>query len=179
MASSQTKSLRLPRQVRGQGVIETIVALPVFLFLICVLLQLFFLALAQVQLRYAAFCAARVGAVRDADIKEMEVAAGKVLSAIPGFSPVSPDSYRVEKLDLLNRNSRETEISSKRHPELIKIRVHLNYPLSLPFLDTLWSIINTDGFPYKTAFVPLHASWTTIKFGETSEKTSGKNQPRT
>jgi hypothetical protein len=164
--------------MRGQGAVEAIVALPVFLLLVCILLQLFVLALAQVQLRYAAFCAARVGAVRNADIKEMKDAVGKVLSRTPGFIPGSAGAYWVEKIDLLSERDRKNENDSKRSPELLKIRVHWNYPLSVPFLDTLWAGIHSDRFFQRTATVPLNASWTTIMFEEIPEKTDDKKHPR-
>ena len=175
MASIKTPVSR-PAHPRGQGAVEAIVTLPVFLILVWILFQVFFLALAQVQLRYAAFCAARVGAVRDGDTKEMKAAAGKVLSGTPGFMLFSVGSYRVEKLDLSNENKGENNNSPEPPLELLKIRVHWDYPLSVPFLGTLWAGIKSGRFPGKTTTVPLHASWTTIKFGKIQEKTNDKKQ---
>jgi hypothetical protein len=159
--------------MRGQGAVEAIVALPVFLVLVYVLFQVFLLAIVQVQLRYAAFCAARVGAVRDADIKEMETAARKVLSKIPGFFPASTASYRVELLHQLENENLTAKKNTKTTTSYLKIRIHLDYPLALPLLNVLSARISSDRSLKGVPTVPLHASWTTIYFGEISEQSDG------
>lgn len=178
MASSQTKTVGSPRHRRGQGTVEAIVALPVFLLLICILFQLFLLAIAQVQLRYAAFCAARVGAVRNADIKEMNDAVGKILSGTTGLMPASPGLYRVEKLDLFSEKDEKTAQGPEQLHELLKVRVHWDYPLSVPLVNTLWASIYKDRSLHKESTFPLQATWTTVKFRAISEKNDGKIQPR-
>ena len=178
MASMKTLFSRPPHP-RGQGAVEAIVTLPVFLILVWILFQIFFLGLAQVQLRYAAFCAARVGAVRDGDIKEMKAVAGKVLSGTPGAMLFSAGSYRVEELDLSNKKNGGDKNDPEVPFEFLRIRVHWDYPLFLPFLDTLWAKVTPERFPGKTPKVPLHASWTTIKFKKNEDKTNEKKKNRT
>jgi hypothetical protein len=170
MANSKTYLIGLPRTTRGQGVVEAIVALPVFLLLLAILIQLFLLAIAQVQLRYAAFCAARVGAVRNADIEEMNITVGKVLSATTGFNPTYSGSYKVEKLDPLIRQDNKNTNSYGGPPELIKIRVKWDFPLSVPLINGLLSGIFHNRFFNKIPSVSLQATWTTVMFEPAKEK---------
>jgi hypothetical protein len=164
MAPKQTKTFGPPSHRRGQGTVEAIVVFPVFLLLTCILVQLFLLAIGQVQLRYAAFCAARVGAVREADIDEMHNAVGKILSRTTFFMSASTSPYRVEKLEPLNNKYQNTGQISEQSQEILKILVHWDYPLSVPIVNTLFARIFSLRSLNKTPTVPLQASWTTVKF---------------
>ncbi|MDF1535000.1 MAG: pilus assembly protein [bacterium] len=161
MAFVKTEESGPPRNARGQGVIEAIVALPVFLVLVCLIFQLFFLAIARVQLQYAAFYAARSGVVHDGDIRVMEKTASRILAASPGLSPFRPGSLLIE---LIDGNDQETD---RQRPQggpapntHLGIRVTWNYPLIVPLASRLFGRSSGTG-PYRSGpTIPLHASWT-------------------
>ena len=177
MESLKTPVLRPPHP-RGQGMVEAILTLPVFLILMFALIQLFLLSVAQVQIRYAAFCAARVGSVRNADVKEMEAAVGKVLFQAPGPLTIPKGSYRVEVLSHLKNGEEITGKNRNQSPELLKIRVHWNFPLLIPFLNAPWVGLSSRHLTSGTGTVPLKASWTTVKFEKIPETTDGAEKSR-
>ena len=173
MASARSRNFRPPRQ-RGQGVVEAVVTLPVFLLLVFGVFQLFHVSLALIQLRYAAFCAARVGAVRDADIREMETAANKVLFGAKAFIPALRDSCHVEILDPIMKTN--ASIPTEEGFEFLKVRVHWDFPLFVPIPAISPARFDPSGFFRTVKKIPLQASWTTVNFSQSTEKEErGKN----
>ena len=84
MASHITPLKRPNPSEQGQGAVEAILTLPVFLVLITVLLQGALLCMGQVIVQYAAFTAVRAGAVWNGDLDQMTAAAGRVLLPMTG-----------------------------------------------------------------------------------------------
>jgi hypothetical protein len=173
MALVKTTKIGPPRHSRGQGVIEAIVALPVFLVLVCLTFQIFFLAIARVQLQYAAFYAARAGIVHDGDIRIMEDTASRILAVSPALSsfrrgslkvsltyPEAPEDYQSNSRPNTQSNPR-SDSSKKLEPNRI-LTVHLTweYPLILPLANRLLGKPNALGFLAPVSTVPLQASWT-------------------
>ena len=141
-------------------------ALPVFLTLVCIIFQLFFLGIAQVQLHYAAFYAARVGAVHGGDLDKMKQAVTTILGRFPIELPFSSDQLEIEIL-----NSQEDSVGRAGTlpplAEPIKVRVHWHYPLIVPLADTFLfknSLFPVSGRPR----VHLQASWAMTMFGSKS-----------
>jgi uncharacterized integral membrane protein len=62
---------RLARQQRGQSMVEFCIVVPLFLFLLLLILQMVLIYRAKSTLDYATFQAARTGAVSGADPKQM------------------------------------------------------------------------------------------------------------
>lgn len=150
--------------------VEAIVTLPVFLLLVFGLFQSFLISIAQVQLVYAAFCAARVGSVRDADIQEMEAAAKKVLFGPASIIPGVAGACRLEKSDPVPFPIEKSGALSEEPVEIIKIRAHWDYPLSVPVPVLRPLRIGSGGIFSTIRSIPLQASWTNVNFGK---------QPRT
>lgn len=169
--------MRPPHQ-RGQGVVEALVTLPVFLILVFGLFQLFLVSIAQVKLVYAAFCAARVGAVRNADILEMEAAAKRVLSRNGVFPPEIMGSCRVEKLGSVNDGDGKHSSFSEEPVELIQIRVHWDYPLSIPIPLFRPPGMDSGGIFGILKRIPLQASWTAVNFSEPPKTEKGRAHVR-
>ncbi len=177
MALVKTTKIGPPRHSRGQGVIEAIVALPVFLVLVCLTFQIFFLAIARVQLQYAAFYAARAGIVHDGDIRIMEDTASRILAVSPALSsfrrgslkvsltdPEAPEDYQSNPRPNTQSNPRSdprSDPSKKLEPNRI-LTVHLTweYPLIVPLANRLLGKPNALGLLAPVSTVPLHASWT-------------------
>jgi len=175
MAHKKNLNSRPPLKQRGQGAVEAMLALPVFLTLVCIIFQLFFLGIAQVQLRYAAFYAARVGAVKGGDPKEMKQVITTILGRFPGVLPCSPDHLKIEILDSReDRDERDDSLPSVK--ETLKVRVHWHYPLIVPLADTFHFrniLFPVPGRPT----VHLQASWAMTMFGSKSgENIDGKGQ---
>lgn len=146
--------------------VEAIVTLPVFLLLVFGLFQLFLISIAQVQLVYAAFCAARVGSVRNADIQEMEAAAKRVLFGPASIISGVAGACRVEKSDPVHFPVEKPRGFSEEPVEIIKIRVHWDYPLSVPVPVVRPAGIVSGGIFSTVRSIPLQASWTTVNFGQ-------------
>jgi len=156
-----------PLQMRGQGAVEAILSLPVFLILVCVVSQLFFLGIAQMQLQYAAFCAVRVGAVNAADKAKMMQTVKKILSGSPGLTTLPEGSFDVEILDRERSGKRANSPETGTLDETLKVRVHWNYPLIVPFVDRLPKRKNL--YPsLERPFIHLNASWAMKRFGSGS-----------
>jgi len=167
MALTITINFGQPLNQRGQGAIEAIVALPVFLTLVCMIFQLFFLSIAQIQLQYAAFYAARSGAVNSADKVEMKRTVKRILGGSHGLMPLSDESVEVEVLSACHedRNSPETNHCANDQP--LMVRIHWHHPLIVPFADRLMqqeSKFILQGRPT----IHLKASWATAMFELTS-----------
>ena len=175
MALAKNLSSGTPFNLRGQGAVEAILALPVFLLLICLIFQMFFLGLAQIQLQYAAFYAARVGAVNSSDKKEMKRAVKKILSGSPGLLSLPDGSFEVE---ILNDDETDSEIPETNLGTVVqplKVRVHWHYPLIVPLADNFRNRNQVFPVPGRPS-VHLRASWTMTMFGsKPGDKSNGKN----
>lgn len=79
------------RQNKGQSMVEFIIVTPVVLLLLFGALQFAFLYHAKTLLNYAAFEAARTGAVSNARVSEMENAFARSMAAIHTHNPTSDD----------------------------------------------------------------------------------------
>ena len=162
MAFVKIKKSGPPRYARGQGVVEAMVALPVFLVLACLIFQLFFVAIARTQLQYATFYAARAGAVHGGDIRVMEKTARRILAASPGFSPLTPNSLRIEIIDgeTSATASQSPKANQAATPFPLSIRVHWDYPLTIPLASSLVANLHKAGTFSPGLTIPLQASWT-------------------
>lgn len=130
---------------KGQGAVEAIITLPVFLVLSTVLFQTALLCMGQILLQYTAFCTVRTGVVTDGDLTEMTEAAGVILSPL---SPALPSGKRSFKVEVLSRD------------ELLQVRVTWNFPLVVPYANTLLKRQNPSTIFGSDSTIPLQASWT-------------------
>lgn len=145
---------------RGQGAVEALITLPVFLVLSAVLLQTALLCMGQILLHYAVFCAARTGAVTGGSLSEMTDAAGAILFPASGVALPGDHSFKV---DVLNRD------------ELLQVRVTWNYPLVVPFVRTILKGVNPPAPSGSDSTIPLSASWTLPM--EKVEESQRKREP--
>jgi hypothetical protein len=152
-------------------------SLPVFLILICLVFQLFFLGMAQVQLQYAAFYAARIGAVNASDMVEMRRAVKKILARSPGLVSLPDRSYEVETLGTGENDEGVSEASPEPVAKTLKVRVHWHYPLIVPFIDTLLHKTNLLPIPGRPS-VHLQASWAMTMFSLIPEDESNAGNPQ-
>lgn len=129
---------------KGQGAVEAIVTLPVFLVLSTVLFQTVLLCMGQILLNYAAFCTVRTGVVTDGDLSEMTAAAGAILSPMSDKSLSGKRSFQVEVL------SRD---------EMLQVLLTWNFPLVVPFANTLLKKSYPPGISGNGSVIPLSASW--------------------
>ncbi len=142
----------------GQGTLETILALPVLLTLITAILQIALIGMAQILLQYAAFSAARTGLVRNFDLKEMKIAAGRILVALPGVTSFGGYSFDIQ-VAILESEGSSTKTKTAKDPEIIQITVNWDFPLVVPLAGKIFSrnplqrII--PGYP----MIELAASW--------------------
>ena len=174
MARTKTSCSWQFRNQRGQGVVEAILALPVFLTLICIIFQIFFLGIAQIQLQYAAFYAARVGAVRGWDFEEMKRTAAAILCQVPGAPLFSPDQIEIERINPDQKNNNK-KFSQEDLETPIKIRVQWEYPLNVPLVDIFipkGRILSAMGRPH----LRLQSSWAMKMFFSNAE---GKGHEKT
>ncbi len=81
----------MSRQNKGQSMVEFIIVTPIVLLLLFGALQFAFLYHAKTLLNYAAFEAARTGAVSNARVSEMENAFARSMAAIHTHNPTSDD----------------------------------------------------------------------------------------
>ncbi len=177
MARAKTINSGPPHHQRGQGAVEAMLALPVFLVLVCLVFQLFFLGLAQIQLQYAAFYAARVGVVHNADQSEMKRAVKRILGRSPGLLSMSRDHFEIEIIDSQEKHSEKAGASEPSAAGPLKVRVHWHYPLIVPLADT---------FPHRNNLFPvadrpsvhLQASWAMTMFGSISGEESNAKNPQ-
>ncbi len=150
-----------PSRDRGQGVVEAIVVLPAFLILFSTLFQLFLLAMGQVYLSYAVFCAARTGAVRNADLDQMTAAAGLILRAFPGNIRSGEDRLKLEILPPAPGD--EDHISDKRihrdHLEILQVRAHWDFPLIIPLAGRMISGAVGSRKPGRHPTLSLSSTW--------------------
>ncbi|MDF1526955.1 MAG: pilus assembly protein [bacterium] len=178
MALAKTINWGPPLNQRGQGAVEAILALPVFLTLVCLVFQLFFLGIAQIQLQYAAFYAARVGAVHGADLNRMKQTVTSILARSPGLLSISRDHFEIEIIDDLG-NEKKNSVPSVEQPAgtPLMVRVHWHYPLTIPLADA-FSLKNSK-FPVPgRPSVHLKASWAMTMFGSISEDHSDAKSPQ-
>ncbi len=95
---------RIGKKQRGQAMVEAAIVFPMMIFTVLGIIQLTLVQQARIMLEYAAFSAARVGAVWNGDTREMEKAA--VFALLPTMpSPVTdllpincPKGLRVDDL---------------------------------------------------------------------------------
>jgi len=177
MARAKTINSGPPHHQRGQGAVEAMLALPVFLTLVCLVFQLFFLGLAQIQLQYAAFYAARVGAVHGGDTNEMKRAVTRILSRSPGLLSMSRDHLEIEIIDSQEKRGEKTGGSEPPAAGPLKVRVHWRYPLTIPLADAFSQKNNLFPVPGRPS-VHLQASWAMTMFGSISEDESNANNPQ-
>ena len=130
---------------KGQGTVEALITLPAFLVLSAVLFQTVLLCMGQIILQYAVFCTVRTGVVTDGDLSEMNATARAVLSPISRRSSSEEQPFRVEVL------SRD---------ELLQVRIIWNYPLIVPYAETLLKDRNLSASSGSDSTIPLSASWT-------------------
>lgn len=168
MAFIRTLKQGPPRKQGGQGAVEAVVALPVFLFLVCLVFQLFLLGLAQVQLQYAAFYAARVGVVHSSDKKEMEQAVGKIVTPLTGIFSLPEGSFRVEILRTGERKEAK-KWNLVKGKDTLKVQVHWQYPLTIPIADVILKTRSQLLDPRKP-YLHLRASWVMPTFESPSKE---------
>lgn len=159
-----------PLYQRGQGTVEAILALPVFLVLICLTFQLFFLGMAQIQLQYAAFYAARVGAVTAVDKNAMKKTVGRILSKLPLVTSFSSETIDLEILGPEDTYEKENQSNTLALDKTLKIRISWDYPLIIPFADLLASKKTAPFALMKRPSIRLHASWAMVNFESTVEQ---------
>ena len=175
MALAKTHNSGPPLNQRGQGAVEAILALPVFLILVCLVFQLFFLGIAQIQLQYAAFYAARVGAVHGADQNEMKRAVTRILGRSPGLLSMPRDHIEIEIIDSQEKRGERAGGSEPPAAGPLKVRVHWHYPLIVPFADAFLHKNTLFPVPGRPS-VHLQASWTMTMFGSISkDENNAKN----
>ncbi len=176
MALAKTINSGPPLNQRGQGAVEAILALPVFLTLVCLIFQLFFLGIAQIQLQYAAFYAARVGAVNASDEKEMRRTVKRILARSPGLVSLPDRSYEVEILGTQENSGAGSKTTGQPAVNALKVRVHWHYPLTIPLADTFSR--NNNIFPVLgRPSVHLKASWAMTMFGSISGDQNNAKSP--
>jgi len=176
MARAKTINSGPPHHQRGQGAVEAILALPVFLALVCLVFQLFFLGLAQIQLQYAAFYAARVGTVHGADLNEMKQAVTRILDRSPGLLSRSRDHIEIEIIDSQEKHSEKTGTAEPSAAAPLKVRVHWHYPLIVPLADALSPRSARSMFSGRPS-VHLQASWAMTMSGfKTRDETNAENR---
>lgn len=137
---------------------EAVVSLPVFLLLACVLFQLFFLGLAQVQLQYAAFCGARAGVVHQADRTIIEKAVSRVMNGPFLLTPLRKGSFEVGISPNAGKDTAR-RVSQTPDPELV-VDVRWNYPLIIPFADNIVNRFLPRVYGLGCPGVQLKATWT-------------------
>ena len=175
MARAKTINSGPPHHQRGQGAVEAMLALPVFLTLVCLIFQLFFLGLAQIQLQYAAFYAARVGAVHGGDLNEMKRAVTRILGQSPGLLSMHRDHIEIEIIDSQEKRGERTGGSEPTAAGPLKVRVHWHYPLSVPFADAFLHKNTLFPVPGRPS-VHLQASWAMTMIGSISgDENNAKN----
>jgi len=167
MARAKTLKPGPPPTRRGQGAVETILALPVFLALVCIIFQLFFLGIARIQLQYAAFCAARTGAVHNADLTEMKQTVTRILRGYPGMLLESPDHLEIEIVDYVEARDEADGSSRQSGSAPMIVRVHWYYPLLIPLADILSPESQKLQIPGRPR-IHLRASWAIPIFGSIS-----------
>jgi hypothetical protein len=171
MALAKTLNSRPPLNQRGQGAVEAILALPVFLIFVCLVFQLFFLGMAQMQLHYAAFYAARVGAVNASDMVEMRRTVKRILAGSPGLGSLSDRSFEVEILGTGENDEEVSGASPEPVAKALKVRVHWHYPLIMPLADII--LLRKSPFPVPgRPSVHLQASWVMPMTGSIPEDES-------
>jgi len=178
MALTKTLNFGPPLNQRGQGAVEAILALPVFLILVCLTFQLFFLGMAQIQLQYAAFYAARVGAVHGADLNEMKQAVRRILTRSPGQLSMSREHLEVEIIDSLEKSREKAgPLVEQESVAPLMVRVHWHYPLVVPFADIFSRKTKLFPAPGRPG-VHLQASWAMTMFGSISGDESDAKNPQ-
>lgn len=161
MAPVKTRQSGLALDARGQGVVEAIVALPVFLVLICLTFQIFFLAIAKIQLQYAAFYAVRAGAVHGGDIQVMEKTASRILAVSPGLSSFRPGALKITTSDTATQKAHAQPPRERNVPSgLLSAELTWEYPLIIPVANRFLGRKNGTGLLQPVSTIPLHASWT-------------------
>ena len=176
MAPVQTRQTGPTLSTRGQGVIEALVALPVFLVLICLTFQIFFIAIAKVQLQYAAFYAARAGSVHGGDIQVMEKTASRILAVSPGLSSFQPGALKVKTTGTARQKKSVPPTSEEPAPSgPLTVELTWEYPLILPLANRLLGRANGIGLLQPVSTIPLQASWTTeMQKRQEKGKSSGR-----
>lgn len=78
----------------GQAVVEAAITMPIFLFLLCGIIEMSYMFIVQAMVDYAAYCAARTGIVRNGDPDMMKWAAAGALA------PITQTSFPIPGLTL-------------------------------------------------------------------------------
>jgi hypothetical protein len=150
-----TQGIARPRE-KGQGAVESMLALPVFLLLSCLLIQSALLGVNQVLLQYAAYSAARVGAVRDGDERLMRLAAFRVLRLAPGCGGFPGPDFSLEILPATE--GREAAVPSPPVPLLLRVRIAWRSPLPVPLAGPLLACWQR-GWSWAHPVFSLRSSW--------------------
>jgi hypothetical protein len=119
------------------------------------------------QLQYAAFYAARSGAVSGADEAVMKRTVKRILGTSQGLVSLPEGSVEVEILSAGHEEKNFIETQPRAYEQPLMVRVHWHHPLIVPFADKLMhqkSKLLLLGRPT----IHLKASWATAMFKETS-----------
>lgn len=156
---------------------EAIVALPVFLLLFSVLFQLCLIAMGQIFLQYAVFCAARTGAVRHGDMDEMRAAAALVLRAFPGNIGNRTNRFELELMSSPSPDTDSDARSRRSRPEsgigLLQIHGRWDFPLIVPMAAQIISGSLAGSRLSRGPTLPLQSAWSlplVTPTGETKEE---------
>lgn len=178
MARGHHTETGTPLKRGGQGAVEAILALPVFLILVCLIFQLFFIGLAKIQLQYAAFCASRAGAVHSADMAVIRQTVKRILAVSAGLFPLTDGACKVEILHQREDGPKREPSGEEPAREALSVRVHWHYPLMIPLPWINSSGKNPTGFRGKST-IHLQASWAMPVFAPMSwEENHGKGEER-
>jgi hypothetical protein len=148
---------RHPRE-GGQGVVEAIIALPAFLLLSAVVLQVALLGVDQIVLQYATFCAARAGVVREGDPGTMKSAASRILRTVPGCRLLPGPDFSLEFPPEPEPENRPAGARPLQRELPLRVRITWRCPLIVPVAGPLLGGWRGEGSWLRPAF-PLQASW--------------------
>jgi hypothetical protein len=158
MPQTQTsQGTRHPRE-EGQGVVEAIIALPAFLLLSTIALQIALLGVDQIVLQYATFCAARTGAVREGEPEDMKDAASRILRAVPGCRLTPGPDLTLELLPGPGPAKKSADPALPPEELPLRVRIAWRCPLIVPVAGPLLGGWRGEGSWLRPTF-PLQSSW--------------------
>ncbi len=153
-----------PRE-EGQAAIEAMVALPAFLLLCALLLQSALLGLGKVAVQYAAFSAARVGAVRGGEEKAMRPAARRVLGWVPGCQGFPGPDFTLQPTTIPPSSPPPLPSPPSGRlpaPTLLRVDITWRFPLLVPLAGALMGGWRGEGSWFRPS-LPLRGSWITVR----------------
>jgi hypothetical protein len=175
VALLKTINSGMPFKQRGQGVAEAMITLPAFLILLCIICQLFLLGIAKARLQYAAFYAARVGAVNSKSKKLMKQAVDRILNSGLVSTSALNASIKVEIIDPDSKDGNESDSLSPTDLKSLRVRIHWHYPLTIPLADVLIPGTNVSPLTGKRS-IHLQASWMLTIFGPISRNNNAEHR---